>query len=532
MPADSIHHFEIDKSTDQSNWSPVVNPVPGGGAARAYDTTLLPGLTYYRNTGVTTNGIRFPYNVVSVNATTPGAFLRVWSFGNTTSGQHTYAQVMAIDPVSREITVAGKADGNVNFGGSTLGGAGNYTYLFVARYTAAGAHLWSHEYPAGDAYFTGMVIHPTDHWIAACGRVSAAVNFGPNPGDNMPGLGSADIFIVQFTSAGAFLRSKRFGGTEFDSARGLAIGPDGHLVLVGDWGMFSTANGTTINFGGDGLVHTVGDFSSDAFAVKLNGTNLAHIWSKSFGGVGIDTIKSVGIGPDGHPVVCGGFQNSINFGGSTSPLTSNGNKTLFLAKLNGDTGLGIWANKYGGYVEDTARSVAVDSNGKIAFTGTFGLQINLGGSTLSGVGNDWFLAKYSSSGAHLWSRNYAKGSDSFGSWFEHVSFDSAGQLLACGLLAIYTSLGGDDDNLPGIGQDIVIVKYSASDVSPVHLWSRRFRQGDSNDQGNVVLPNGPMEVVLAAQFNGTVNFDTPTTNPSATKTSTGGYDSAIAVYAP
>src|SRR5262249_28674321 len=69
---------------------------------------------------------------------------------------------------------------------------------------------------------------------------------------------------------------------------------------------------------------------------------------------------------------------------------------------------GPWTRSFGGTGADAGSVVAVDSNGNIFVAGYFSGTMNLGGAPLVGATPGWnlFIAKYSSSGAFLWAKNY------------------------------------------------------------------------------------------------------------------------------
>ena len=78
---------------------------------------------------------------------------------------------------------------------------------------------------------------------------------------------------------------------------------------------------------------------------------------------------------------------------------------MVLAKYSSG-GRYIWAKRMGGASDDFIQSVAVDTTtGEIAMTGYFARlgELRRRESSTSAGGNDAFIAKYSSTGAHVWS---------------------------------------------------------------------------------------------------------------------------------
>ena len=72
-----------------------------------------------------------------------------------------------------------------------------------------------------------------------------------------------------------------------------------------------------------------------------------------------------------------------------------------------------WAERFGGSNTATQPyAVATDATGNIVVVGSFRTSTNLGGANLNSAGGlDVFVAKYSPSGAHLWSKRFGGNGD-------------------------------------------------------------------------------------------------------------------------
>lgn len=489
-------------------------------------TVPTPGQTlHYFPTAHTHNGKTIELNKPFFTRQVPGTFRFVTTFGNSVNFQHTRVHAMAIDPFNDDIVVTGQMDGVVDFGTGNLGG--NYTSIFVAKFTKAGQIIWAFNYGQGANNPTAIVIDST-RVITICGVHYNPINFG---GDTLPhNAGSGDIFIVQFDSDGIYLRDATYGSLEDDKPWRLALsGP--YVYMVGQWGRQALARATTINFGGSDLIHDPNDFNADVFVVKLIRSDLSHVWSKSFSGTANvinDAAKCITVGPDGHPVVGGSFGGTINFGGTSSPLVSTGNFNdydMFVVKLNSATGVGIWANKYGGAAlsEDEVLAIVTDSLGNIVLTGVTAGNINMGGNLLVSAGRDFVLAKYTSGGVHIWSQNFLQSAPLNTGRFNALAVDSLNNIYAVGVVQGAVSLGGDI--LISVGPNVCVAKYDSNGNC---LWSQVFVVGDASDEGTAIAVN-INTVFLAGFFNLAVNFSNPPSS-QASKTSSGGYDGFIAGY--
>jgi hypothetical protein len=81
---------------------------------------------------------------------------------------------------------------------------------------------------------------------------------------------------------------------------------------------------------------------------------------------------------------------------------------IFVAKYAGSDGHHIWSTRFGDVSNDAGNAVAVDATGNVVVTGSFSGIVNFGGGSLtsSAATADIFLAKFSSSGNHVWSKRF------------------------------------------------------------------------------------------------------------------------------
>ncbi len=176
----------------------------------------------------------------------------VWSkrFG---SGNNQEGAAVAIDDAGAVIA-AGRFESTVNFGGSTLTSSGGFD-VFVAKFTGAGAHVWSQRFgTTGDQGATALAADP--HGIVAIGSFASTIDFG---GGTLTNNGSLDLFVVRFQPDGVHLWSEAFGGTSDQLGASVAIDGDAKIALTGSF--FST-----IDFGGDNLTSGGG---TDVFVAQL-----------------------------------------------------------------------------------------------------------------------------------------------------------------------------------------------------------------------------------------------------------------------
>ena len=123
------------------------------------------------------------------------------------------------------------------------------------------------------------------------------------------------------------------------------------------------------------------------------------------------------IGDSGYVFIAGSFQETVQFGNDVS-LTSNGWIDTFIAKYD-TSGNCIWAINMGGEYDDYCYSIALDENGKIYGTGSFGRLADFNPTneenilTPSGI-SDLYIASYNPDGNYNWAMQIGSELDEVG----------------------------------------------------------------------------------------------------------------------
>jgi uncharacterized protein (AIM24 family) len=264
---------------------------------------------------------------------------------------------------------------------------------------------------------------------------------------------------------------------------------------------------------------SVGDVGyKDGFVAKLSGVDGTHVWSKRLGSTGQnDAATGVAVDSNGNILVTGRFAGTVDFGGGA--LTSAGAYDVFLAKYSG-SGSHVWSKRFGGTMVDTGNSVAVDGSGNAVITGNFVGTVDFGGGALSSSGGqDLFVAKFSGAGGHLWSKRFGGTSD-FDSG-NGVAVDATGNVLITGYFCGAVDFGGGARSSAG-AWDLFVAKYSPSGT---HLWSKQVG-GTNIDEGNAIAVDGVGNSVITGRFFNTVDFG------GGAMTSAGGADIFLVQYGP
>src|SRR5207245_4522593 len=124
--------------------------------------------------------------------------------------------------------IIGTASGTVSFGGGPIT-ANGYTVV-VAKFSPAGAHLWSRGF--GDSFSNsgnGVAVDPSGN-IAVTGALSGPIDFGGGA------LISAAVhlFLAKLSPTGGHLWSRHFGsGLARHAGNGVACDGSGRVLVTG-----------------------------------------------------------------------------------------------------------------------------------------------------------------------------------------------------------------------------------------------------------------------------------------------------------
>jgi hypothetical protein len=229
------------------------------------------------------------------------------------------ANSVAVDAAGN-VFLGGHFMGSANFGGAPLVSAGDQD-VFLAKYDSGGTHQWSQRFGGtGDQSASSLAVDDSGGLVVT-GHFYNTVDFGGGPLSN---AGQSDIFVTKHNSAGAHQWSQRFGSTDVDWGKTLAVDAYGTVVVTGSF------NGT-VSFGGSPLVSAGYD---DVFVAAYD-SNGAHRRSARFGGTSTDYGIAVATDPAGSIVMTSNFVGTANFGGAWF-TSAAGTQDIVLAKYAGD----------------------------------------------------------------------------------------------------------------------------------------------------------------------------------------------------
>jgi hypothetical protein len=375
----------------------------------------------------------------------------------------------------------GDFEGVVGYGGEPLVAAGSKADLVVSKYDKYGNPIWSVR--AGDSsnqYGAKMVVDAQGNLILLA-RIYGSVDFGGGPRSSK---GAGDILVVKLDGDGKHIWSRVFGDQDPERSERVVVDAQGDVLLTGTFT-------STIDFGG-GVLTSEG--MRDAFVVELDGDTGEHVFSLQIGGPGDDYGFGIDLDGAGNIVIGGRFQDTIDIGG---PLSSNGDKDIYLAKLN-KFGVPLWSRSFGGDDADELHDLRVQANGDIVVVGGMSATVDFGGGDLVSEGlRDIFVATFDDTGNHVWSSRHGDAQDQFSTAWElnawlTLALEPNGTIHIGGSLVGEVAFGGPALESKSMNPDVWHVRL-APDGS--YLGGSRYGQASTDlgldvavsDAGHVVL---------------------------------------------
>ncbi len=280
--------------------------------------------------------------------------------------------------------------------------------IAVARYGADGRFLWITEIGGVATEVANAAAATPDGGVVVVGHSNGS---GTRCGGVvLTGWGERDILIARLNSTGDCVWAHQIGGVGGDEARGVAVGADGTIAVVGHF------NGTVDFDPGAGSGALVSRGGSDAFLARYAADG-SFIDVAQVGGVENDHFTAVAFGSDGSIAVGGEFRGSATAGSQLAPvvLVSQGGSDAIVARYTAFLGL-VWASRVGGTGEDRITAVTVDAGAKVlvggSFEGTIDLDPGPGAvAVVSRGGSDIFVAGYSAADGAFAGPGIAVGAD-------------------------------------------------------------------------------------------------------------------------
>lgn len=402
------------------------------------------------------------------------------------------ARSVAVD-ADGNVYLWGDFEGKVSFGGDPLTPAGKHD-LVLAKYDKFGNYLWAKAFGDSSNQFGARIAVGPDGNLILAARPFGNVDFG---GGLLTTRGVYDLAVAKLDREGMHIWSRRFGGSGADRPEGLAVAPNGDVIVVG-------AFEATADFGSGPLPS---EGLRDAFVLRLAAATGDTLFARRAGGSGDDVAYGVATDAAGEIVVAGQFSGTLDeLGGA---VTSAGAADVFVARLSAN-GTPLWVKRFGGGGDDLAYDVGIDPrSGEAVLTGFFSQTIDFGGGSLvSAGGRDLFVARLGAGGDHVFSRRFGDAADQFASLYEtnersSVAIDEGGGAWIVSRFSGSGSFDGVTLSSAGANPDILLLS-----VSPGGAVSKARIFGSTGTESalDVAVAGGGRLVLAGRLFGGRLFF--------------------------
>jgi len=222
----------------------------------------------------------------------------------------------------------------------------------------------------------------------------------------------------------------------------------------------------------------------------------SSLWSKQFGDLAEQDGLDIAADAAGNVYVTGAFMGTMDLGGG--PMTSAGSWDIYVAKYS-STGAHLWSKRFGNVSEQQGRGIAVDAAGNVYVTGYFVGSVDFGGGVMASMGSrDIFVAKLSPAGNHVMSKQ-------FGGILEEnsasIDVDAAGNMAITGTFKGSVDFGGGV--LTSAGQDDMFV--AKLDAAGGHVFSKGYGDLSNQDMRDIAF-DAAGNVIFVGFHAGTVDF--------------------------
>ncbi|MDJ0555164.1 MAG: SBBP repeat-containing protein [Microcoleaceae cyanobacterium MO_207.B10] len=275
------------------------------------------------------------------------------------------------------------------------------------------------------------------------------------------GFSRGDAFVAKYSPDGSLIYATYIGGSGEDFGTDIAVDASGDIYVTGNTNSanFPTVNSLQSSFGG-------GEFSGDAFVVKLSNDGSNILYSTYLGGQDNDMSNSIAVDNNGNIYITGDTGALLRFpitpltGVGDFPTTENAlqntlvtefNRDAFVSKISSDGSQLVYSTLLGGNDQEVSNDISVDNIGNVYITGDTRsvdfptlnpVQNSLGGD------KDVFITQLNSDGSELVFSTYYGALD--GDTGNGIAVDNTGNIYVGGTSA--SQIIGGDAVVPPVGE--------------------------------------------------------------------------------
>lgn len=247
-----------------------------------------------------------------------GDFLWNMSFGDVNDQ---VALAVATDSAGASI-ITGRFEGVINFGAGALTTGETDDDMFVAKFDAAGDHVWSTSY-GDDSDQVGLAVTvDANNNPVLVGQFEGSIIFGSAQHD-APGNKNNGFVLKLAANDGSALWSHAFGDDDEQSLAAVAVDSNDDVLVTG-------LQNDDADYGG-GILSSGGD--DDVVLAKFDTAGL-HIWSGVYGDMAADQGLAIATDSLDNILLAGTFTGDIDFGAGPKTAGDMGKAIdAFIAKL-------------------------------------------------------------------------------------------------------------------------------------------------------------------------------------------------------
>ncbi len=185
--------------------------------------------------------------------TSAGVYIWQQKYGNNVARLWS----LGVDP-SGNIGITGDFSGTTDLGGGAIVGTAVDNDMFIAKYSGVnGTYVWGAPILGDQGCLPSCIVADSSGNFIATGYYYGVRHFAATTLTSL--LGSYDVWVAKYSTAGALVSAQSFGGNTTDIGYGVAVGSDGYIATSGAFTSIGTFAGQSLQTLGsyDGFIQRI-----------------------------------------------------------------------------------------------------------------------------------------------------------------------------------------------------------------------------------------------------------------------------------
>lgn len=208
------------------------------------------------------------------------------------------------------IYVTGQYSDTISFDNTYNNNA--FNSIFIIKYSDAGNETWFRRIGGGVLNIAYSIAIDAGNNIYITGDMKGNVQFSSSPVSYLNNSFPNAVFVAKYDNSGSLLWASSDGSDNFITARSIALDNASNPYIIGH---FKCVLSAYANSYGSGTFNSVG--FNDIYISKYNAAGNWQ-WSKQVGGRKEDYGNGLTVSASGQAIICGSFQERINFPNNSS----------------------------------------------------------------------------------------------------------------------------------------------------------------------------------------------------------------------